>query len=428
MLHIKRFIKGIFGESDGPAQYHMVDGHDEVRALTTNHVSLVSDIMLSEVLDGPELVENIIDCVGYEEGDGWVGTGRDWVVIRMGHNAKIHGFNINTARFRDNSATRVQIEACLENELGNEVWKKILDTQEIRPMSNNFFAYTRGQLVVYNKLRMNVIGGISTFKVYGRVINQIETQELINVAALANGGRVVFSSDNLVGHPERLLLQGPELAWSPGWIPATPEGPDHLVIALAKPAYIKKMVIDTHHTSATAHAAKIFCCYSNQDIPTTKWTRISSGLVLPSRNNRFDNFSPTLKISHIKFELSPATELNRIRIMGWFIDPANPTPPPTTSLKDDIVLSDESDDENDIPDSTPLFIEPTDINPLVESKHIKPLLEPKDIKPLLEPTEALDTNPIPPQRFSFQSRQAKRAPVSTDFTFQMVLPQVKRNR
>ncbi|KAI0244705.1 hypothetical protein L0F63_004186 [Massospora cicadina] len=398
----------------------MIEDQEEIDALTSN-MSLVSDIMLSEVLQGPEMVENIIEWVGYEEGEGWVGTKEEWPVIGMGHTANIYGFNINTARFRDNCATRVQIEACLQNEAGNEVWRKLLDTQSIRPMSSNFFAYKRGRLLPYSKLRLNVVGGISLLKVYGRVLppKPIDySNDPINLSAIENGGRVIDSSDNLA-HPERLLLSTKDEAQP--WMPSCLEGPDYVIIALAAPAYVKKMILASHST-ASPHAAKIFACNSSQGAltKTTKWIRISSGLVLPNRNNRFDNFNRSDKITHLKLEFSPKTCLNQIKIMGWFIHPEIPFP--THHIKDEILLSDESESELDEveADETPSDESGTSIKTPPNDPILK-LAHPED--PDIFP-KAIDGSSF---TFATGSRN-KRTPVSTDFTFQMVLPQIKRNR
>lgn len=271
----------------------------------------------------------------------------DWCVIRLGVPGIIAGVDVDTHFFRGNAPAQVSIEACnaSANPDENTTWTQILTLSEVNAHSQNLFDISSEQ--VWTHVRLNIFpdGGVARFRVYGEVaINwqQFLPGELIDVAAISNGGKALVCSDMFFSDKNNLIMPGRGKNMADGWETKRRRdpGPDWIVIKLAKLAQIKKILIDTHHfkgnfpDSFTLEAANSSAVHgtststSNSDdvsqVSQLEWhTLIDKTPLYADREQEFINDNSGLNaqaFDHVRLNIFPDGGVSRMRIFGY---PAN---------------------------------------------------------------------------------------------------------
>ncbi|MEO6693920.1 MAG: allantoicase, partial [Ignavibacteria bacterium] len=138
--------------------------------------------------------------------DGWESRrkrtgGHDWCIIKLGVKGIIKGVDIDTNHFLGNHPPYASIEACLVIEepdtdefLSNNInWITILPKSPLNPGSQNLFPINTSGNFTHLKLNIYPDGGVARFRIFGEIIPEWKLSkngELIDLAALINGGRV----------------------------------------------------------------------------------------------------------------------------------------------------------------------------------------------------------------------------------------------
>ena len=117
-------------------------------------------------------------------GDGWEtrrrrSPGYDWIIIKLGTATKINKIVVDTTFFKGNSPSFISLQAekidAKENvnvEPQAIYWPKILKKQIINPDSVHIFEndlYEFDKIVNYVKLNIYPDGGISRFRIFGKI-------------------------------------------------------------------------------------------------------------------------------------------------------------------------------------------------------------------------------------------------------------------
>ncbi|MEZ5406375.1 MAG: allantoicase, partial [Verrucomicrobiia bacterium] len=168
--------------------------------------------------------------------DGWESRrkrvpGHDWCVIRLGLAGKIHGVDIDTNHFLGNNPAYASIDACvMEKENGSPetwTWKEILPKSPLRPGFQNLFAV--GNYERWTHVRLNIYpdGGVARFRVYGEVISDLSQKkdQVLDLAALENGGIVTACSDMFFSPKDNLIMPGRAANMGEGWETRRRRGP-----------------------------------------------------------------------------------------------------------------------------------------------------------------------------------------------------------
>jgi allantoicase len=195
--------------------------------------------------------------------DGWESRrkrvpGHDWCIIQLATSGKIHGVDIDTNHFLGNHPPYASLEAANVNDgpsfdVDKIVWTEILPKSPLQPGSQNFFEIEDRKIYTHLKLHIYPDGGIARLKVYGEVFkdwSKVSKDELIDLAAAANGARSVLCNDMFFSHMDNLIMPGRGINMGDGWETKrnrTPNNKDWVIIKLAHEGSVKKVLIDTCH-------------------------------------------------------------------------------------------------------------------------------------------------------------------------------------
>lgn len=192
--------------------------------------------------------------------DGWESRrkrvgGNDWAVLRLGIPGVVRGVDIDTSWFLGNHPPFARLEglvaprdASAEDLAASEAWEPILSEVPLQPGSHNLFAAARVERWTHLRLWMLPDGGIARLRVYGEPEPRLDG-ELMDLAALANGGRAVAASDMFFGNKDHLISPGRAENMGGGWETRRRRdtGHDWVVVKLAGRGTLEGLVLDTHH-------------------------------------------------------------------------------------------------------------------------------------------------------------------------------------
>ncbi len=178
----------------------------------------------------------------------------DWCVIRLGVAGLIKGVDLDTNYFRGNAPQHISLEACNTSNQPNEAtdWQEIIKKVAVKPHSQNIISVASEQSWTHVRLKMYPDGGIARFRVYGEAdVNWDEfvEGELIDLAAIKNGGKALLVSDMFFSDKNNLLMPGRGKDMGDGWETKRRRdpGPDWSIIKLADRGSVEKVIIDTCH-------------------------------------------------------------------------------------------------------------------------------------------------------------------------------------
>jgi len=183
---------------------------------------------------------------------------------------------------------------------------------------------------VFTHIRLNIFpdGGIARLRIYGEV--QIQTKnsdQILDLLALENGGRVIAYSDAHFGHPRNLINPGRGINMGDGWETKRRREPgfDWCVLALGRAGEIEKIEIDTAHfkgnfpAQVSIQAVYVEDATDPQLIPQSMFWPF----LLEAQNMQMDHVHSLInqvieheKISHIRVNMIPDGGISRIRLWG----------------------------------------------------------------------------------------------------------------
>ena len=201
--------------------------------------------------------------------DGWEtrrrrSPGEDVAIVRLGAPGVIHGVDVDTAFFVGNYPTHASIDALatdghpLGKELQNADWVSLVPRSALQGDTRNLFPVTDRRRFTHVRLTIFPDGGVARLRVHGDVIpDPALLPDVVDVAALANGGRVTGCSNMFFGRPHNLLMPGLAQHMGDGWETARrrTDGNEWVEIALAAPSAIEFLDLDTSHFKGNAPGA-----------------------------------------------------------------------------------------------------------------------------------------------------------------------------
>ncbi|CAI2194550.1 3935_t:CDS:2, partial [Funneliformis geosporum] len=269
--------------------------------------------------------------------DGWESKrhnpSHDWVVIKLGFEGHITGFDIDTSYFEGNQAPLADVEACYSphHDHGNNTnWHKILPKIDLGPNSQHFFEIQRTTMK-FTHVRLNIYpdGGVARFRVYG-IVSARWPKDLstpVDLAYAGNEGRIISYSDQHYGKSENILLPGRGKDMSDGWETRRSRQPDHkdwIIIKLGCPGYLEKTEVDTAFFKGNyPDRVLLEGCFCNKDVlledggSNVDWDIILEKNKLgPHKQHYFDLKKKNKKFSHVKMTIFPDGGVKRLRIIG----------------------------------------------------------------------------------------------------------------
>ena len=273
--------------------------------------------------------------------DGWESRrrrslGHDYCIIKICR-GKIYGVDIDTSYFTGNYPEQAMIEACdtQSDPDDSTVWQELIPKSSLQGDAHNVFDVA--STVNWSYLRLNIYpdGGVARLRVYGvvhRDWSNVKKQELVDLAAVRNGGIAVACSDMHYGSMWNLLNPDKADNMGDGWETGRRrgEGHDWVVVQLGHPGLVKKIEVDTLHFKGNYPA---MCAVRGIFAPgaqiehlidsNTSWrTLLNKATTQADTNHTFSNEINHIEaVSHVKLEIYPDGGVSRLRVFGTISDP-----------------------------------------------------------------------------------------------------------
>jgi len=279
--------------------------------------------------------------------DGWESRrkrvpGHDWCIIKLGAPGIIRGFDIDTNHFLGNHPPFASVEACsfpgdpspeqLKSE--NTRWNEILPRSPLNPGSQNFYSCEAGELFTHVRLNIYPDGGVARLKVYGEVKKDwslVTTDQEVDLAAATIGAKSVLCNDMFFSHMDNLIMPGRGINMGDGWETKrnrTPGNRDWVIIRLAHPGTVKRILVDTAHFKGNYPdmCSLEGCCLDLRDEDELQSERIIWQELLPKQKLQADHehlfekeIQPHGKITHVRLFIYPDGGVSRLRLFGNII-------------------------------------------------------------------------------------------------------------
>lgn len=273
--------------------------------------------------------------------DGWEsrrrrGQGHDWCQVRLGVTGSITGFDIDTSFFTGNFPPAASIDACPAgaDPAVPDNWRTLLPSVPLQGNRHHFFPLDSGQQC-FSHVRLNLFpdGGVARLRVYGKpdvTTPQRGPDGLIDLLALANGGRALAWNDAHFGVCNNLLLPGRGVNMGEGWETRRRREPgnDWCILALGLPGRVRRVEVDTAHFKGnfpdrcSLQAAFIpdaapasLVTLSQFWSPLLPEVRLSADAI----HVFSEEVIATEPVTHVRFNLFPDGGVSRLRLWG---DPA----------------------------------------------------------------------------------------------------------
>jgi allantoicase len=255
--------------------------------------------------------------------DGWEtrrrrDPGHDWALVRLGAAGIITEVDVDTSFFTGNFPESVSLEAC-----GHEGypapaeltgWEPIVPRQELKGDRHNLFRVTNPRRFTHVRLSAYPDGGIARLRVLGQVIPDPRGLEdlTIDLASQRYGGAVVATSDDFYTSASHLIRPGQARTMGEGWETRRrrDDGHDFVVIRLAFPGVIRRIVVDTAHFKYNASAEVALRSEADDHAPLLERTRLQ-----PDTRHEFGSRHDR-PVATVRLDAYPDGGLSRVRLIG----------------------------------------------------------------------------------------------------------------
>lgn len=273
--------------------------------------------------------------------DGWESRrkrvpGYDWCIIKLGVPGVIKGVDIDTNHFLGNNPAYASIDALAGNDdlsadsLLTSTWTEILPQSVLKQGSQNIFSVSDNKRWTHLRLNIYPDGGVARLKVYGDVqpdFTKYTAQDVLDLAAIENGGYVVAASDMFFGNKDNLIMPGRSENMGGGWETRRRRGPGHdwAIVKLGNTGIIDKIEIDTNHFKGNyPDTCWLEACYADKgnidflNQHEFTWSEILIKTKLQADHRHF--FDKEILShgpwTHIKINIAPDGGVSRLRIHG----------------------------------------------------------------------------------------------------------------
>lgn len=280
--------------------------------------------------------------------DGWESRrkrtpGHDWCVVKLANTGRIKGFDIDTNFFLGNHPPFASIEAVHlpdSNKFSNWEdasisWEEILPRSQLDPGSQNFYESHSDKIYSHIRLHIYPDGGVARLKVYGEVFkdwSKVDLSEQLDLAAAINGGMAIACNDMFFSAMHNLVMPGRGINMGDGWETKrnrTADNIDWVILKLARPGIIQKIIVDTHHFKGNyPDCCSIEGSYSTNDDAVLE-NRAGWKTILPLQKLSADHeheFEKELVshdiFSHVRLNIYPDGGVSRLRLFGTIAQPS----------------------------------------------------------------------------------------------------------
>ncbi len=272
--------------------------------------------------------------------DGWESRrkrtpGHDWAIIQLATPGKIVGFDIDTNFFLGNHPPHASIEGVYLNDADpvkdwdDIAWEEILPKSHLDAGSQNFYECKSHNIYTHLRLHIYPDGGVARLRVYGEVFKNWEdvaTDEECDLAAAINGGQAIACNDMFFSAMSNLIMPGSGINMGDGWETKrnrTPGNRDWVILKLAIPGNINKIVVDTCHFKGNyPDSCSIEACVSEKDEDVVN-DKAAWQSLLPQQKLSADHEHEFVKevnqingATHVRLNIFPDGGVSRLRLFG----------------------------------------------------------------------------------------------------------------
>lgn len=268
--------------------------------------------------------------------DGWESRrkrteGHDWVIIKLGLRGIINGVDIDTNHFLGNHPPHASLEAaCIDDKTipKENDWHEILEKNDLDPGSQNLFEINSDHEWTHIRLHIYPDGGVARLKVYGEVRpdwSQVSNDQVIDLVAVENGGRVLSCNDMFFSHKDNLIMPNRGANMGDGWETKRRRAPGHdwCILKLGMPGSVNNIEVDTCHFKGNypdrCSLESIYAPDAKDDkLEDLNWQALIFEVKLSADKQHY--FEKELlhnnKITHLRFNIFPDGGISRLRIKG----------------------------------------------------------------------------------------------------------------
>ncbi len=274
--------------------------------------------------------------------DGWESRrkrtpGHDWAIIRLAVPGIIHGFDIDTNHFLGNHPPFASVEAIqLDTEPdifdlreGDFTWTEILPKSPLNPGSQNFYPTKSESSWTHLKLHIYPDGGVARFRVYGEVSKDWSTvskDTIIDLASARLGGKAILCNDMFFSAMGNLIMPGRGVNMGDGWETKrnrTPNNRDWVILKLAHPGHIKRVLLDTCHFKGNyPDSFTLEACFATNEEDVKKdqvsWQSLIARTKLQANHEHYfvDEVQEIDKVNYVRLNIFPDGGVSRLRLFG----------------------------------------------------------------------------------------------------------------
>ena len=275
--------------------------------------------------------------------DGWETRrrrtpGNDWCIVRLGLPGIIKMVDIDTNHFLGNHPPHAWVDAMsYDGEAFPDAafadspgWAGILPKTALNPGSQNCFEISDGNRRTHVRLNIFPDGGVARLRVHGIVLpdwKKFKPGELVDLAAIENGGIALRCSDMFFSPMNNLIMPGRAGNMGDGWETRRRRGPgyDWIVLRLGRPGTIRKIEVDTNHFKGNfPDTCSIEGCYAPEmggdmvDDSGMRWKEVLPRTKLQADTRHF--FERELLVgglmTHVRLNIHPDGGVSRLRVWG----------------------------------------------------------------------------------------------------------------
>jgi allantoicase len=268
----------------------------------------------------------------------------DWCVVELGAAGSVLGLDVDTNHFAGNCPSFASVDGLRApagtpiGELLQMPWAELLAPAPLRPTAQNLFVTLAHGPVSHLRLNIFPDGGVARLRAFGRVdpdwarpaldeetAAHVST-ELVDLAAVRNGGLALACSDAFFGPMNNLLLPGRAENMGGGWETRRKRGPGHdwILVQLGARGLPAVLEIDTNHFKGNypercsvdwidAPGARI-----TELVASARWSALLPETKLAAHTRHFlrDLARPVSPATHLRVNIFPDGGLSRLRVWG----------------------------------------------------------------------------------------------------------------
>lgn len=274
--------------------------------------------------------------------DGWETRrkrhlGYDYVVVALARPTRIAGFDIDTSHFTGNYPSSASIDTLYapnltdktdldKNQWDSQNWQVLLPLTPLKGNSHHFLS-ANSEVVTHIRLNIYPDGGVARLRVYGDIVlEQANSEAMIDLVGALNGGRAIASNDAHFGAAENLLLPNKAPNMGEGWETRRRREPgnDWCILALGQAGIVEKIEIDTAFFKGNfPDHVSIQAVYAPNVLDATAvtqsmfWDVLLDEQKLSADNvHTFTELKIHTPITHVRVNIFPDGGISRVKLFG----------------------------------------------------------------------------------------------------------------